>query len=420
MLGRARWAISLLSTFLTAAGLTFTAASIGPGCQGTCKDQFDCGDQQFCDVPSGRCMTECFTDQDCRSPPECLGNPTACAPRGLRCNSVGRCMGRILAPPETGPITTPIGPDIIDEIGGWDDQPGSGRAFIVDTLAIADQGRGFDVDGRCRGPGDCIDNSLWQLGQLGNDQIRQGLLGGETLLLVELAGIDEPFTGNDRSITVKFYGARDADDPFFPANNFQIPAGETKCCEFKINPQSIAGVPPQARARAPAQIQRGQMTSLAAVPIQFTLTVGVPPHPEIRIEKVLLSGRVPSALNRFSDGMLGGAVPVSTLAQTDNPYCKTLNRLCPRQLPDSTLIDLVASILQPDIDLDIPLDGLERLDVGSNGRIQRCIDGNGLVIAPIPSTAPGWMCTLNPAIADGYSVGIQFTGVAATVVGVGQ
>lgn len=418
------WLVPVSGAFATGALGTLLAFSTVPGCQTRCLTSFDCGGNAFC--LAGRCETQCLTDEDCLSPPECEGNPRACVPRGLRCNSSGRCVGtpnvRFAAQQgAAGPRT-----EIERDIQGWDDPPGTGEGFIIDSLAIADRDRGFDIDGNCRGPGDCIDNSLWQLGQLGNDQIRQGLLGGETLLLIELAGLDEPFKGTDRTLTAKFYGARDADDPFFPANNFQIPAGETTCCEFKINPQSIAGIPPQARARAPAKVERGQLKSLAPVPIQFTLTVGVPPHPEIRIEKVLLSARIPANLSALSDGLLGGAVPVSTLAQIENPYCKTLNNLCQRQLADSTLIDLVASILQPDVDLDIPGDGLERLEGGGDGRISRCYDGclpaGGCTAQQVPALDPNRpdSCALQSEMADGFSVGIVFSGVAATVVGVGQ
>lgn len=417
--------LPLSGAFAAGAVGTLLAFLSGPGCQTRCLNQFDCGDNGFCF--DGRCQTDCFTHEDCRSPPECEGNPRNCTPRGLFCNPVGKCvgLGRNRQP-------TPIGPggprvEIERDIQGWDDPPGTGRAFIINSLAIADRDRGFDVDGVCRGPGDCIDNSLWQLGQLGNDQIRQGLLGGETLLLLELAGLDEPFRGSDRTLTIKFYGARDADDPFFPANNFSPPAGETTCCEFKINPQSIAGIPPQARARAPAKVERGQLKSLAPVPIQFTLTVGVPPHPEIRVERVLISARLPGNLAEVTDGLLGGAVPVNTLAQTENPYCKTLNNLCQTQLADSTLIDLVAAILQPDFDGDIPPDGLERLNGGGNGRIAECFDGCGAGGAcddppRIPALDPErpHTCALQPEMADGYSVGITFAGVKATVVGVGQ
>jgi hypothetical protein len=414
------WLVPLSAAFMTGALLSLGAVVAGPGCQTRCETLDDCGGGSFC--REGRCETECSTNEDCITPPECQGNPTNCIPKGLRCNALGQCtkgnVSRIV-------VVTRDGPEIEEatDIDGWDDRPGTGRAFIISELAIADQNRGFDIDGRCRGPGECIDNALYRLGQLGNDQIRQGLLGGETLLLVEFAGLDVDtkgiFRGNDRTLAVKFYGARDADDPFYPGNNFQIPAGEAKCCEFKINPQSIQGVPLQARARAPARIERWRMRSLAEVPIQFTLTVGQPPHPEIRVERVLLSAELTSNLGVIRNGLLGGAVPVSTLAQTENPYCRTLNNLCQRSLPNSTLIDLIASILPPDIDISKPQNGLELLEVGPTGRISRCTFADGGVIPPVDATQP-WTCALQPEMADGYSVGITFAGVGARVVGVGQ
>jgi hypothetical protein len=265
-----------------------------------------------------------------------------------------------------------------------------------------------------------MDNSLWQLGQLGNDQIRQGLLAGETLLLLEIAGLDEPFSGNDRSVTVKLYGARDADDPFFPADNFQIPAGETECCEFKLDAEALSPDRTQARARAPARIHRGKLESLAAVPFEFKLTVGLPPHPEVRLERARLEARLSSSLSGLSDGMIGGALPIGNLAQIDNPYCRTLNPLCPRTLPNSSLIDLITLFMQPNVDLDVPRDGLEALELGLGGRTSRCLDGDGLIVPPVPAGGPEWMCAQSTRMADGYSIGIRFTGRPATIVGIGQ
>jgi hypothetical protein len=429
----------LASVFALSALVTLAAFSFGPGCQASCRINEDCGNSgSFCHL--GRCETECFTDIDCRSPPQCQNNPTQCIPKGLRCNTYGRCVGSYTVPRKGSTITPPMTDTGV--IQGWDDYPAIGKAFIVNQIAIAAKDQGFDLDGNCdpqSGRG-CVDNILWQLGELGNDQIRQGLLGGESLLLIELAGLDDPYKGDQKTLTVKIYGARDADDPFFPANNFKVPPGHTTCCEFKINPESLSGPPPQARARAPARIDRGRLFSLAPVPIQFTLTVGTPPHPEIRLERVLLSARVPAGQfgpgqEGIQDGLLGGAVPINTLAQTQNPYCKTVSPRCTVQFTDSTLIDLVATLLspQPDIDLDIPPDGLcEVLDTDGDGRIDTCCLGNGASAAadaqghclkakvpPIDPMQP-WTCAQSPRIADGYSVAITFTAVGATIVGVGQ
>jgi hypothetical protein len=71
-------------------------------------------------------------------------------------------------------------------------------------------------------------------------------------------------------------------------------------------------------------------------------------------------------------------------------------------------------------------------DTNGDGAIDLCC--NGMIGADACSSAltscPGreiapinpqpWSCALHPQIADGYSVGITFTAVAATIVGVGQ
>lgn len=320
------------------------------------------------------------------------------------------------------------GPPHLDLTDGWDDPPGTGLAFVLDSLQIAPFDRGFDVDDACRGTGECIDNSLHQLGQLGNDQIRQGLLGGETLMLIEIAGLDLPYYGADTEVTVKLYGARDADVPPFTANNFQIPAGQTECCAFELVGDDLT-MEGQARWRARARISRGMLETIGpadlSLPLVATSTAGLPSPVPIVSEAPLLrahfAARLPKNFASLQDGILGGAIPISFLSRAENPYCKTLNNLCQRQLPDSTLLDLVAGIIQPDMDLDG--DGRETLNGGSEGRTAECYDGcttPGCTGARVPPLDPGapHSCALQPEMADGYSVGLLFSGVAANIRGV--
>lgn len=298
-------------------------------------------------------------------------------------------------------------------------------AWIFNQLAIAGPGEGFDLDLQCAG-GDCIDNYLWRLGELGNDQIRQGLLGGENLLGIELAGLDDPYVGDDASLTAKFYGLRDKDEPFFPANNFKVPVGQVTCCEFVINPQSLSGIPGQARSRSPARIEDHQLFSLTPTAIQFVLTVAVPPHPEFRLERTLLRAELPEDASALA-GLIGGVVSMNMLAQLENPYCKTVSPRCPVLFPESTLLDLTTTLFgPPDIDLDG--DGLEcALDRDGDGRVDLCCDGvvgqacssqltgcAGTEVPPIDSN-PGreGTCAFAPEMADGYSIALEFTAVPA-------
>ena len=354
---------------------------------------------------SPACTTDaCELDADC-------GGRALC--------SDGRCVA----------VLVPARPQHVDLTDGWDAPLGSGMVFVADELAVMRAGEGLDVDGQCRGEGDCLDNALFKLGELGNDQIRQGLLGGETLLGFEIAGIDDPFYGDDDRVSVKVYGMRDADDPFFPANNFQVPNGYTTCCEFRVNRDALPE-PEGTRSRGRARLQGHALESTEPTSLAFLLTIGDPPHPRIELEAVQVRGFLvprteewpnsasenssPHGDLNLSGVVIGGAVPIQALSRIANPLCKTLSQLCPRPLPDSTILDLVVGVVtQPDIDLDG--DGLEQLEVGALGRIVQCLDGDGSVVAPIDRLEP-WSCAQRPEMADGFSIALRLHGIPAKVV----
>jgi hypothetical protein len=428
------WWLTASSAFATICLALFAGVWAGPGCQTACQGDFDCVGAGFCDQSTGRCRRECFTDEDCRRPPECRDNPGVCQPIGQFCSGNGRCQGS-LGPEGPGVVTSAPNSGLPTDIEGWDDVPGVGYAFIVERIELAGQGRGFDIDGQCE-DGACVDNILWPLAELANEQISQGLLGGESLLLVELAGLDDdPYTGYDPSLTVKIYGAEDADDPFFPANNFETPPGDDTCCEFEINGDSLIIDERtqilQARARAPAELDRGVIRSLAPVPIQFTLTVGSEPHPVVRMERVLINARMGRNLQSLEEGLLGGAIPATTLFSTENPYCKTLSTRCPRRFDESTLLDLVVYLLGAEPDIDLDFDGIECLfDVSGDGAVDRCCDGRGPGVrcdvdgqscggAEVPPVNPAnpASCAQPASIDDGFSMAIAFAAVRASIVG---
>jgi len=398
------------------------------GCTGRCFKNVDCGQGSFCEA--GRCETECFEDRDCREPPECEDNPTACRPKGLRCTATGRCVGPIVP---ADPAPAPGLEESFDaEIDGFDAPPGSGFAFVVDELSIAGANRGFDVDGICDDDG-CIDNIAAEIGGVANRQIAQGVRDGTSILLMELVGLENPYQGNETSATLKIYAGRDADSPPFPDDNFRAPSGSGTCCNFKITPQSLVSVPPQAGARSPIRIEKGRLESLAPVPIQFVLTLGSPPHPEVRIRSTRVRAVVPASLEELTDGILGGAVPLNALAAIDNPYCREAQASqCPREVPAaSKLLDLVTIFAGPRPDIDGDGDGLECvLDDTGDGLVDACCDGTSQcpprsdlcrsARIPVTDVAASSSCARDPRMADAYSIGFRFTAVAANVVGIAE
>ncbi len=328
------------------------------------------------------------------------------------------------------PDALPAGCSVVD---GWSDPPNTGLTFVINSIFLADTQRGFDVDGRCRAPGECTDNMLGTLGQLLNDQIRQSILGGEIMTLVELSGLDHPGDATaDASTTVKLYEARDFDDPFFPANNFSNPAGETRCCEFFIDGDALTGAQPNARARIATRIDGGTVTTREPAEVGLWASLPVPgvfgyaaeerevPYPRSALRDAQISFRVDTDAHGqavgLTDGLLGGVLAVRDLALAPNPYCVTLNNLCRQPQLDDRMFDFILHMVgRPDVDRDG--DGLETFRVGPDGRIAECLDGDGSLVPAVDPARPE-SCAEHERVGDGYSVAYGFSAVAAKVKGV--
>jgi hypothetical protein len=302
-------------------------------------------------------------------------------------------------------------------IRGWDDPPGTGRAFVIDSLAFSPDPHAGQVFSTA------LPNALGSvLGPLVNDQVRQGLLAGESLMLFEVAGLIEPYQGQDQSVTIKFYGAVDAQSPANPANDFlHEPGDPDACCRFEISAASIAGPPPQARARAPAQIRNGVLETIAVLPLEWPFTVfrvGTQPYTDIRVEHSMIRATVAPDLSSLSGGALAGAVPIHVMAEVQNPACTQSSTTCPPLLPGwGTLLDLIVAQVQPDIDLDADGDfDSFRRDVLGNGRVKQCTH-QGMDVPPLSADQP-WTCALQPDMGDGFSTALDFHAVAAQVLGV--
>lgn len=345
-------------------------------------------------------MTDCYTDEDCRLPPECASDPVSCTPKGDRCSGDGRCIGthQTTIPGDTIiPTSTVTGE-------GWDDAPGSGPVFLLSEVSISPQER---VTSR----GFSFKNYLYFFGQASNAKIQQGVNDGQTLILMEIAGLDpKTYKGDDDSVTVKFYLAEDADYPPNPANNA---CAGPDCGKFKISPQSYTMVDgkPQLRSRAAAKIKDGQLQTVGVIPgLVFPLAIGPPPARDVFVQTPVLLTRIPATLKALESGLLHGAVLARDLHKIPDPYClagATTDELsaCP-DVP-SSLLDLgkrLVQSLQPDVRVGGGKPGCFAL--GSSGQvIERC------GACPSPTDDCDWTSNV-----DAFSITMQLGGTRATIV----
>jgi hypothetical protein len=333
---------------------------------------------------------------DCSNKP-CGLQCTAC-PKGLQdCTGDGFCDGfdrcKVGAPANVCSETPP----------GWDDPPGSGQLFALDQISIPlESSISLSASGGCGDGSQGCPNELSQLGMSADDQFRQGVLGGEALNLIEIAG---PLgSGDEVPVTIKFYAAKDWDDPFYPANNFMIPLGETTCCMFKILPESL-DASGQALWRARGLFRQGELR--AWTPSLRALTLGGLSESDFGLLVHVANSRLSATVGGSLSGVFVGAVPIADLARAYLPGIP----------PYAVLDNLIQAGIEPDTDLDG--DGtLDTLSVGppigADGRmISGCVHAQEVVPA-ITSSAP-WTCALQPAMADGFSVGFEFMGVPATL-----
>lgn len=411
-------------TMLVALGLL---ALLGSGCQLKCERNLDCPNDQFCNFGLGRCSQECFTDLDCTDPPECHGATDVCVPKGLFCSPRGRC----LKDPTDNREDKERDRVIITGSEGWDDPPGTGLIYVVRRLEIADAHEGFDLDRSRFGEGG-VNNLLSALNapSLGlNQTLNQAVLSGQSMILFEVVGLDDPYTGDDQSVTLKIYSGRDADDPPNPANNFRHVAGRPTCCEFVVDPVNYEldlNNQPQAKVRVAAQIQGGRLVTRQ--PADFNLTLGVgdrPPYPSLQMGLVHVFAELPASKQEMHSGIFGGAVKANALAQITNPFCSVaIGPICPK-----TLLGMIRATANSEPDIDLDGDGQECVIVDpQTGAIGQCCDGagqgsvclpggtscEGPVIAPPVADQPH-TCATRPEMVDGYSLALRFEAIRATL-----
>ncbi len=288
--------------------------------------------------------------------------------------------------------------------------------FVVDALEIGTSYVGFDLDARC--DPDCVDNALTALGRYANPTLQSGLRHASDLLVFEVYGIDEDFAGDDDAVTLAVYRGLDADDD--RSNNFDG-AGRLLLDRASLTADGVA------RTQVRARISDHRLTTHVPFDAEIAMTLGLTMRPAIPLKRAGVSFDLATDGSRFQDGVLGGAVPAEELFALEDSFCKTVSPRCPAPIFDPTLLDFVVQLFgtQPDIDLDA--DGAECvLDGDGDGKIDVCCDAvtDGRCSPTCANTAPAvdaadpGSCVRHAGMADGYSVGLEVTGVAATIVGI--
>lgn len=343
---------------------------------------------------------------------ECL------CPLGYTCDAQGECV----PDPNFGPGQRPLPDAGPADDSGFDDAPGEGRMYALRLFSVSEDAL-LDVDESCAT--DCGDNALAPLGEFANEAIRAGILAGESIVLFEIAGLDDDYAGTDEGVTIRLYLGIDADVPPFSANNFSVPPGSSGCCEFFIDPRTVTGVPPRPSLRMPARIDEGRLEVLTPI----SIPAGVLPMGELfdlQLELARIVAEVPVDPAAPLTGVLGGAVPAQAMTTTESTLCPVVSSTCPVAFPPpSTLLDFVNTLIGP-VDVDVDGDGLECFwDQTGDLLIDFCCN-------PVAGDRCGPSCTgpggvggrsCSPGeddLDDGYSINFDFEASPARVLGVSR
>ena len=396
----------------------------GDGCDGMCRREMYCGDgnvdsDEVCDDGNNRSGDGCRSD--CRSNETC-GNGVRDVVTGERCDDGNTTDGDGCSADCTiaegcgdGTIDAAVGETCDD--GNTDPFDGCGPdcrteiSMVIDEFAIGGEGVGCDYSGDGR-----PDNTLAIAFGDAVDLFSGMIDPNDLLLIMHFMALDDPSGADDDAVTVAWFQGEDADTD--PDNNlggmgrFLAGAGAF----------DAAGNPTTSFASAIT------MRSLAGGPEDIALPLGLPIPLELKQGR-LHGTTVATAgeMSSITEGLLCGAVPVSTLALIPGAFIEMAPVEVPPPCDGSGDRGSFADILvggvsifgiqvgpaQPDVDLDG--DGLEYYETDSGpdcqGVITACVDGDG-------TRVEGRGCALDPRFADGYSAGLPYTAIRGYLDGI--
>jgi len=301
--------------------------------------------------------------------------------------------------PEAQPPTAGHSPTQPLDSDGYDDPIGSGVVFLADSFRMSEADEGLDIDGD--GESDGVINAAWQpLLPTIDEHFQASVYSGRLLLALEMAGLGEPYDGNDPAATLKIY---DCDDPDLdPTNNFCDGPG---CAEVRPDQDYLDSGQSLFRT-APGPVS-GEFFE-GDIDASFSIDVDAPQEMTVRQMHMVLS--LPSDLSEIRDGILCGVSPVADLDRVVLPLCEYMPAFCVATgVPEDLTIAEYLVLMHHDPDIDMDGDGLERFELDAGAQVAVCYDGDGTEIAD-PN------CLYDPRMADGYSVCFKFHAIPAKFV----
>lgn len=398
----------------------------GDGCTMRCLREAFCGDGhvdmgEVCDdgnnASGDRCRSDCLSDETCGNGLRDIavgeicddGNRTSGDGCSADCHSLEGC----------GNGTVDMGEECDDSnTMPWD---GCGadcrveRAVRVTSLAIGTAGMaGMPTQG-CDYSGDGMPDNLFgrALGPARdflNMQLGPAIMDGTLTMLMPFLGLDDAAAVNDTGLRVGVAtGAAGMTSGTYLIDMAALQSDLTPITslESTITMRMLSGGP------------EDMTIPLPMIPIPLDLKRGY-----IRGTTTASAGE----LTGVTDGMLCGAVPISTLATIPNlieMFTGMMMPPCDDTMMSATLADLIVGGVNvfgfrigpasPDVDVDG--DGLESFTVDRTGApgctpvITGCVDGDGTAI-------PGRDCVFDGRIVDGFSAGLPFTATRANITGI--
>lgn len=155
-----------------------------------------------------------------------------------------------------------------------------------------------------------------------DDQLRQSILSGETLVLFEVLS-DELPSSESRDCqegALALYQGRDADEPAFPANNFVVPPEHDACCAFKVESASLEDGGLRPKVQWPLHIQGRELRSIESLDFDLPLTFfwrADDVEDAVRLEGATLEGTLDAETGGLASARIEADLVADSIDHTD-------------------------------------------------------------------------------------------------------